>query len=56
MLLFADTTELCQRCHIYEHLRTVDGIKHNTFKDECIAMGLLTNDNEWHEAWEEANI
>jgi hypothetical protein len=30
----------------YEHLRTVDGIKQHTFKDACIAMGLLVNDNE----------
>jgi hypothetical protein len=30
----------------YEHLRMVDGTKHNTFKYACIAMGLLTNDNE----------
>jgi hypothetical protein len=30
----------------YEHLWTMDGTKHDTFKDACIAMGLLTNDNE----------
>ncbi len=30
----------------YDHLRTVDGTEHDTFKDACIAMGLLTNDNE----------
>ncbi len=40
----------------YEHLRTVNGIKHDTFKDACIAMGLLTDDNEWHEALEEASF
>jgi hypothetical protein len=40
----------------YEHLRTVDGTKHNTFKDACIAMGLLENDNEWHQAFQEAGI
>ncbi len=32
----------------YEHLWIVDGIEHDTFKDACIVMGLLTNDNEWH--------
>jgi hypothetical protein len=30
----------------YEHLRTMDGIEHNTFKDAFIAMGLLEDDNE----------
>jgi hypothetical protein len=35
----------------YEHLRTVDGTKHDTFKDACIVMGLLANDNEWHQPW-----
>jgi hypothetical protein len=40
----------------YKHLRTVDGRKHDTFKDACIAMGLLANDNEWHQALEEANV
>ncbi len=37
----------------YEHLRTVDGRDHDTFKDACIAMGLLVDDNEWHQALEE---
>jgi hypothetical protein len=31
----------------YEHLQTVDGREHDTFKDACIAMGLLADDNEW---------
>jgi hypothetical protein len=39
----------------YEHLRTVDGTTHDTFKDACIAMGLLVDDNEWHQALEEAD-
>jgi hypothetical protein len=30
----------------YEDLRTVDGIKHDTFKDACIAMSLFVDDNE----------
>jgi hypothetical protein len=37
----------------YEHLRTVDGKEHDTFKDACIAMGLLADDNEWDQALEE---
>jgi hypothetical protein len=40
----------------YEHLRTVDGTEHNTFKDACIVMGLLVDDNEWHQALEEAGL
>jgi hypothetical protein len=40
----------------YEHLRTVDGRVHDTFKDACIAMGLLANDNEWDQALEEAGV
>jgi len=40
----------------YKHLRTVDGIKHDTFKDAYIAMGLFTNDNEWHQALEGAGF
>jgi hypothetical protein len=34
----------------------VDGTKHDTFKDACIAMGLLTNDNEWHQTLEEVDL
>jgi hypothetical protein len=40
----------------YEHLRTMDGTEHHTSKDACIAMGLLANDNEWHQALEEAGL
>jgi hypothetical protein len=40
----------------YEHLRIVDGIEHDTFKDACIVMGLLANDNEWHQALEKAGL
>jgi hypothetical protein len=40
----------------YEHLRTMDGRKHNTFKDACIAMGLLADDNEWHQALEKTGL
>ncbi len=40
----------------YEHLRTVDGREHDTFTDACIAMGLLANNNEWHQALEKASV
>jgi hypothetical protein len=36
----------------YEHLRIVDGIEHDTLKNACITMGLLADDNEWHQALE----
>jgi hypothetical protein len=54
--LFTDVVELRQGATSYEHLRTMDGTKHNTFKDACIAMGLIANDNEWHQALEEAGL
>ncbi len=38
----------------YKHLRTVDGTKHETFKDACIVMGLLADNNEWNHALEKA--
>jgi len=40
----------------YEHLQTVDGREHDTFKDACIVMGLLADNNEWHQALEEAGV
>jgi len=40
----------------YEHLWTVDGTEHDTFKDACIAMSLLVDNNEWHPALEEAGL
>jgi hypothetical protein len=40
----------------YEHLRAVDGTVHDTFKDACIVMGLLADNNEWHQALEEAGV
>lgn len=39
-------------CHVmgprnFEDLRTFNGCVYNTFKDACIARGLLENDREW---------
>ena len=31
----------------YEHLQTVNGITHATYREACIALGLLADDNEW---------
>ena len=38
----------------FEHLRTFEGIEHPTFKDACIARGLLEDDSEWHQCLDEA--
>jgi hypothetical protein len=40
----------------FEHLHTVNGQLRSTFKEACIAMGLLADDNEWHQCLEEAGI
>jgi len=34
----------------------MDGTKHDTFKDAYIVMGLLADNNEWHQALEEINL
>ncbi|XP_074336651.1 uncharacterized protein LOC141673814 [Apium graveolens] len=34
----------------FEDLKTVNGHIHETFKKACAALGLLQNDNQWHEA------
>ncbi|KAK9280663.1 hypothetical protein L1049_014360 [Liquidambar formosana] len=40
----------------YEDIRTVNGVVHQTFKEACLELGLLDDDNEWHEALAEASI
>jgi hypothetical protein len=37
-------------------LYTVDGTTFNTFKEACIAMGLLGDDSEWELVLEEARF
>lgn len=37
----------------FTDLRTVDGTVYKTYKDACGALGLLKNDNQWHEALSE---
>ncbi|XP_071912361.1 uncharacterized protein [Coffea arabica] len=39
----------------FEHLRTIDGVVHPTFKATCVALGLLDDDNEWNETFAETS-
>ncbi|XP_074342144.1 uncharacterized protein LOC141679577 [Apium graveolens] len=34
----------------FKDLKTVNGHIHKTFKEACATLGLLQNDNQWHEA------
>jgi hypothetical protein len=38
----------------YEDIRTYNGTIYQTFKEACTARGLLTDDNEWYNAFNEA--
>ena len=38
----------------YEHLRYHNGTQHPTFKEACRSRGLLGDDNEWYNAFDEA--
>ena len=38
----------------FENLRTVNGILYPSFKEACIALGLLQNDEEWDLCLKEA--
>ena len=38
----------------FAHLRTVNNIPYNTFKEACYALGLLQDDHEWIQCLEEA--
>ncbi|KAG8370300.1 hypothetical protein BUALT_Bualt14G0102600 [Buddleja alternifolia] len=39
----------------YEDLRTYNRLVYPTFKQACVARGLLDDDNEWHDALSEAS-
>ena len=38
----------------YADIRTYNGTVYQTFKEACAARGLLTDDNEWYNTFEEA--
>ncbi|XP_071728029.1 uncharacterized protein [Rutidosis leptorrhynchoides] len=48
---------LCHRkgCGAFEDLMTVNDHVHSTYREACLAMGLLGNDKEWLTAMEEAS-
>ena len=40
----------------FEHLRTVNNIVYGTYKEACIARGLLEDDQEWSSgSWNNAD-
>ena len=38
----------------FQHLCTVDNITYDTFKDACVALGILQDDREWDDCLQEA--
>jgi hypothetical protein len=38
----------------YDSVRTYNNITYSTFKEACNAHGLLSNDQEWYNAFDEA--
>lgn len=47
---------ICTGPTSFEDLRTVNGEVHETFKDACVAKGMLEDDEEWVTCLEEASI
>ncbi|XP_031395056.1 uncharacterized protein LOC116206350 [Punica granatum] len=39
----------------YQEIRTVNGVSYPTFKEACYALGLLEDDQEWHDCLKEAS-
>jgi hypothetical protein len=38
----------------FKYLRTYQGVTYDTFKEACIARGLVENDNHWIQCFEES--
>lgn len=39
----------------FENLRTFDNVQHVTYRDACVARGLLADDGEWRQCLDEAS-
>ena len=40
----------------YEDIRTYNSIFYQTFKETCVARGLLSDDKEWYNTFKEASM
>lgn len=40
----------------FDSLKTVNGVVHETYQAACLALGLLENDNHWHDTLAEASV
>jgi hypothetical protein len=38
----------------FEDLRTVNGVRHDTFENACYTRGIITRDNEWELCFDKA--
>lgn len=47
---------VCRGATSFKDLRRVVGILHPTFRDACVADGMLEGDGEWTQCLEEASI
>ena len=40
----------------FQNLHTVDGVEHPTFRESCLARGLLEDDGEWRQCLQEGSV
>ncbi|XP_060190349.1 uncharacterized protein LOC132619465 [Lycium barbarum] len=43
-------------CTSFESIRTINGVKHKTYREECYALGLLDDDKEWNDCLADTSI
>ena len=43
----------CKGATIFDDLKNVNGIQYQTFSEECLAFGLMEDDEEWCRAMQE---
>ncbi|XP_060190424.1 uncharacterized protein LOC132619584 [Lycium barbarum] len=43
-------------CTSFESIRTINGVKHKTYREACYALGLSDDDKEWNGCLAEASI